>query len=198
MRPVISMNHRQEEILERIRERVLAKEQELRRSAEKETEIQTTLQALEEITQVPRSEMNRIAEEIRQSYAEPQPTTADPDEIPKARYKKLPATVRDALSRLPVLQRKAFWEEYQLSRRHIAIVYLLWLMPPPFSGHYLYLRNHLKQAFFFLSCGGLFLWWLVDLFRIPRLTEMENRKTARRILLKILRHHPLSTDRNPT
>lgn len=188
------MTDQQEEILIKIRERVLEREHQIRDREDREAQLEATLQALEEITDVPRSEMDRIAEEIRTAYENPVSERVEKTLVPVSQYEELPATVKDALSRLPGLLREEFWEEYRLQSRHTAISYLLWLIPPPFSCHYLYNRCHIRQILFFLTCGGLFIWWLVDLFRIPQLVQEENRKTARRILKKMLRYN-LSSNR---
>ena len=65
------MSDKQAELLDKIRERVLERERELKTKEDKEANIQATLQALEEITDVPRDEMDRIANEIRASYEQP-------------------------------------------------------------------------------------------------------------------------------
>ncbi|MBU2643525.1 TM2 domain-containing protein [bacterium] len=182
------MSKYQEEILDKIRERVLERERELRLKEDKEASIEATLQALEEITEVPREEMDRIAEEIRASYETPEQTASDYPALFNAQSDHLPATIREALLKLPAVLKDEFWEEYRIQSRSIAIAYVLWLIPPPFSCHYLYSRHLIKQFLFFLTCGGLFLWWFVDLFRMPQIIKEENRKSARKILRKMLRH----------
>ena len=47
------------------------REKEIHLEQDKEANMEATLQALEEITEVPREEMERIAEEIKASYEEP-------------------------------------------------------------------------------------------------------------------------------
>ncbi|NQU64040.1 MAG: TM2 domain-containing protein [SAR324 cluster bacterium] len=182
------MSENQEEILDQIRERVLERERELRLQEDKEATIQATLKALEEITAVPREEMDRIANKIRASYEFPDDTSNDYLTLFNQQTELLPATVREALSKLPVVLKDEFWEEYQIQSRNLAISYLLWLIPPPFSCHYLYSRHLLKQILYTITCGGLFLWWLVDFFRMPQIVQEENRRSARKILKKMLRH----------
>ena len=184
------MSDSQEEILDKIRERVLERERELRLSEDKEATLQATLQALEEITEVPREEMERIADEIRTAHETPEDTVKDTP-VPlnqEYEYEHLPATVREALSKLPVVLKDEFWEEYQIQTRSVAISYLLWLIPPPFSCHHLYSRHLFKQILFSVTCGGIFIWWFVDFFRIPQIVEAENRNSARKILKRLLRH----------
>lgn len=182
------MTKDQEEILDKIRERVLERERELRLKEDKEATIQATLQALEEITEVPREEMERIADEIRAAHDTPE---AVPTEYPERIQKSLvdlPATVKEALSKLPPVLQDEFREEYLIQHRSLPVSYLLWLIPPPFSCHYLYARRVFSQIIFTLTCGGLFIWWLADIFRMPQVVADENRKSARKILKKLLRH----------
>jgi hypothetical protein len=182
------MNDNQEEILDKIRERVLERERELRLKEDKEATIQATLQALEEITEVPREEMERIADEIRAAHDSPEKTVAKTTVLFNQEPEPLPATVREAVSKLPAVLKDEFWEEYQIQTRSVTISYLLWLIPPPFSCHHLYTRHLFRQILFTVTCGGLFIWWFVDFFRIPQLVEEENRNSARKILRKLLRH----------
>lgn len=182
------MSEDQEAMLDKIRERVLERERELRLKEDKEASIQATLQALEEITEVPREEMERIAEEIRAAHNAPEETVATFPEQQILPMEDLPATVNEALSRLPAVLKDEFLEEYQIHFRSLPVSYLFWLIPPPFSCHYLYSKRIFRQILFSLTCGGLFLWWLVDLFRMPQIVAEENRKSARKILKKLLRH----------
>ncbi len=182
------MGNKQEEILDEIRERVLERERELRLKEDKEASIQATLQALEEITEVPREEMDRIADEIRASHSDPETLSVDIPEKLREPLEGLPATVREALSKLPPVLKDEFREEYEIQFRSLPVSYLLWLIPPPLSCHYLYSRRVFSQILFTLTCGGFFIWWLADIFRMPQIVAEENRKAARKILKKLLRH----------
>lgn len=124
------MSEDHEEMLDRIREQVLERERELRLKENKEMSIQATLQALEEITEVPREEMERIADEIRASHNAPDTSSTTDPISPLQNPEHLPATVREALLKLPPILKDEFWEEYQLQSRNLAIAYILWLIPP--------------------------------------------------------------------
>lgn len=182
------MSDDQQSMLDEIRERVLERERELRLKEDKEASIQATLQALEEITEVPREEMERIADEIRATHSGAQETAAEPAAADWQPLAELPATVREALHRLPPVLKDEFREEYLIQYRSLPVSYLLWLIPPPFSCHYLYSKRIFKQLIFTVTCGGIFIWWLVDLFRMPQIVAEENRKSARKILKRLLRH----------
>lgn len=67
-------------------------------------------------------------------------------------------------------------ESRRKKRRH---AWLAWLL---LGSHYLYLGRPFTQAVFWLSLGGLLVWWVVDLFRIPAMVERCNRRTSHEIL----------------
>ncbi len=182
------MSDKQEEILDKIREKVLARERELQLEQDKEANLEATLQALEDITEVPRSEMIRIAEEIEASYANPPAKRQTILTVDEQFHSQLPATVREAISKLPQVLKDEFYEEYALAERKIGLSYLFWLIPPPFSCYYLYNNRIFRQILFTLTCGGLLIWWLVDSRRIRQIVHEENRKTARKFLKKMMRH----------
>lgn len=191
------MNDKQEEILDKIRERVLEREKELQLEQDKEANLEATLQALEEITEVPRAEMNRIAEEIKASYADPTATTPPQDNTAEMLVQdKLPATVREAVDKLPPILKQEFYEEYTLSERKLALSYLFLLIPPPFSCHYFYNNRILTQILYSITLGGFYIWWIVDLFRLPQLVQDENRNLARKFLKRMMKQS-LRRQRNP-
>ncbi len=182
------MTDKQEEILDKIRERVLERERELQLEQDKEANMDATLQALEDITEVPREEMDRIAEEIKASYENPKKTAVVNTSLPVPYQVDLPATVREAVSKLPPILKEEFYEEYAIAEKKKSLSYLFWLIPPPFSCHYFYNRRILMQILYFITCGGVFIWWIVDFFRIPQIVQEENRKTARKFLKKMMKH----------
>lgn len=53
------------------------------------------------------------------------------------------------------------------------IAYILWL----FGLHYLYLGKPFKWMLYFITLGGLGIWTLIDLFRIPKMVEVYNEKS---------------------
>jgi TM2 domain-containing membrane protein YozV len=57
--------------------------------------------------------------------------------------------------------------------------YLAWLC---LGSHYFYLGRPATQAIFWLTGGGLLLWWLADLFRIPGLVRRRNLRATREML----------------
>ncbi len=181
------MSDKQEEILDKIREKVLAREREIQLEQDKDANLEATLQALEDITEVPRAEMDRIAQEIEASYADP-PAKKDEVLSPTGQFhSQLPASVREAVSMLPQVLKEEFYEEYALAEKKTGLSYLFWLIPPPFSCHYLYNNRIFKQILFSMTMGGLMIWWMVDALRMKQIVQEENRKTARKFLKKMMK-----------
>lgn len=64
-------------------------------------------------------------------------------------------------------------------RKRRRYCYLAWLCV---GSHYLYLRRPITQLFFWLTLGGLLLWWLRDLFRVPDLVRRHNQRAMAKLL----------------
>ncbi len=183
------MSKNQEEILDEIRERVLEREKEIQIKQDKDANLDATLQALEAVTEVPREEMERIANEIKMSHETPEKQKSESSylPVPLPQIENLPATVCEAINKLPQILQEEFYEEYTISHKKIGLSYLFWLIPPPFSGHYLYNNRIFTQLFYFLTCGGFFIWWFADFFRMSDIVQDENRKIARKLLKKMMK-----------
>ena len=111
----------------------------------------------------------------------------DPTLVPWAFF---PPEVRQALIRLEGPLQEEFLAQYALESKSRLATFLFALLPPPLSAHYLYLGRWWVQVPYFLTLGGCFLWWLVDLFRTNGLTYRANREIARRIYRKLLKSPP--------
>jgi len=87
----------------------------------------------------------------------------------------LPAMVRNELVKLPPQKQEEFIEEYRRKAKSVGIAYILWLL---LGWHYVYLRKWGIQILFWLTLGGLFIWWLIDAFRIPGMIRDYNKDVA--------------------
>jgi hypothetical protein len=58
-------------------------------------------------------------------------------------------------------------------RKKKRYAYPAWLC---LGSHYLYLDRPFTQLLFWLTLGGLLLWWVADFFRLPALVEEHNRR----------------------
>jgi len=76
----------EKKILEEITERVLEKDDKLRREKERLTQAESTLEALDEMTELSRDEVNRIAREVRSKY-EPKPPPKAPPQAPRPTHR---------------------------------------------------------------------------------------------------------------
>ena len=98
--------------------------------------------------------------------------------IPPPVASALPHTVREQLACLSPDQQRAFLWRYR-SQAKTPVVAFFVLLP---GWHYLYLRKHRLQVLFWLTCGGLGVWWLVDLFRVRRLVQDHNHALAGNVM----------------
>ncbi len=95
--------------------------------------------------------------------------------VPGSIANTLPAMVRNELAKLSAQKQEEFVEEYLRKRKGSGMAYLCWLI---LGLHYGYLRKWGLQIVFWLTGGGLFIWWLIDLFRIPGLIGDFNKDVA--------------------
>jgi len=95
--------------------------------------------------------------------------------IPQSISDNLPAMVRNELTKLPAQKQEEFLEEYRRKAKSTGVAYTLWLL---LGLHYAYLRKWGLQILFWLTGGGFFIWWLVDLFRIPAMIRDYNKDVA--------------------
>lgn len=103
--------------------------------------------------------------------------------ISQSVLRSLPISVRDTLPKLPREKQEQFLEEYRKRSKSIVIAYLRWIILP--YQHYAYLEKNLQMVVYLLSVGGLGVWAIIDLFRIPGLVRQYNRDAARMALAEI-------------
>lgn len=105
--------------------------------------------------------------------------------IPGSIFDNLPAMVRNEVVKLPPQKQEEFVEEYRRKAKSTGPAYLLWLF---LGWHYVYLRKWGIQILFWVTLGGLFVWWLIDLFRIPGMVMDYNKDVSVDVLrnLKVL------------
>lgn len=88
-----------------------------------------------------------------------------------------PSMVRKEFEGLSFEEQESFIEEFKRKQRQLVIAYILWL----FSLHYFYIRNDKKirlSLLFWLTGGGLAIWWIIDAFRIPKIIDNHNKDLA--------------------
>ncbi len=86
----------------------------------------------------------------------------------------LPARVKEIQATLDPEVHEAFARDYTRRRKSLLITYLLL----PLGFHYLYLERIVLLVAFVSTAGGLFIWTIVDLFRIPGMVARQNESIA--------------------
>lgn len=96
--------------------------------------------------------------------------------IPASIADKLPAMVRNELAKMPAQRQQEFVEEYRRKSKSLGLAYLFLLIV--FALHYGYVRKWGLQVVFWLTAGGLGIWWLIDIFRLPGIVGGYNKDMA--------------------
>jgi hypothetical protein len=108
----------------------------------------------------------------------PLATLAIPERVATA----LPATVRAELARLPAAKQNEFVAAFQIRSRSLLLAYLTSLI----YCHYALLgRWAMSGALFvslFLAVAVGWIWWLIDLVRMPEMVREHNDRVAAEIL----------------
>lgn len=84
--------------------------------------------------------------------------------------------IKYELAKWPVQKQDMFVEEYRKRTKSVGIAYLFLIII--LSLHYGYLRKWGIQVLFWITGGGLGIWWLIDLFRLPGLVKNYNNDIA--------------------
>lgn len=93
--------------------------------------------------------------------------------------KSLPPSVQDVVSKMNPQSRSIFFQEYRQKRKPIFAGYILWCV---FALYYAYYRKIGLQFIFWITGGGLGIWWIIDLLRMPSIARDANDQIARNIL----------------
>jgi hypothetical protein len=91
----------------------------------------------------------------------------------------LPPSVQHVVEQMDNASQAAFFNEYELKKKKLSIGYVLWLI---FGFHYLYYGKGWLQLFYWVTLGGLGIWALIDLFRMPSIRDEANEQIARQTL----------------
>lgn len=89
---------------------------------------------------------------------------------------ELPVVVRNELAALPAEWQQEFAEEYTRNKKSLGLAYLFLIIV--FWAHYGYLKKWGLQVLFWITAGGLGIWWLIDIFRLPGLVKNYNSDLA--------------------
>jgi len=92
----------------------------------------------------------------------------------------LPSDLRNTFLLLPGYKKREFVNRYHQSKISLSIGYLMLLFIFPF--HYAYQGKWGKQLAFWLTGGGLLVWWFFDFFRLPGMVRDYNAEVGARVL----------------
>ena len=94
----------------------------------------------------------------------------------------VPSAVRDRVAALPEQRQHEFVGAYNRQARSTATAYFLCLLV---GAHYAYVGRRGIQIVFWVTLGGLLIWWVVDLFRIPAMIRRYNEEVATNIMRRL-------------
>ena len=89
--------------------------------------------------------------------------------------KEIPSNLQEKLKTLDGLDLDAFMREYSSSKKSKPLAFWLLL---PFGLHYAYIGRWWLSVAFIFTCGGIAVWWLVDLFRVRQMIGRYNEDLA--------------------
>lgn len=87
----------------------------------------------------------------------------------------LPAMVKDELSGMPAAKQEQFMEDFKRKSKSVGVAYLLWVV---LGLHYGYLGKWGLQVVYWITGAGVFVWAIIDLFRIPGMVRDHNKDAA--------------------
>lgn len=70
-------------------------------------------------------------------------------------------------------QQKAYVLSAQAREKDTGLAYLFWFV---FGVHYFYLNKPIVNIIYWLTLGGLGIWIIIDLFRIPGMVRARNKE----------------------
>lgn len=87
---------------------------------------------------------------------------------------RLPRAARRQLKNMPDYAKSIYKAEYKNTKKSQLVASVMWLI----GWHYAYLDQWGVQLVFWLTGGGLLLWWLADFFRVGHMVNRYNKLMA--------------------
>jgi len=100
--------------------------------------------------------------------------------IPGSLIAKLPEPVKNEFIISSSSKQDLFIKLY-LKESHSLWLTYLFLLPTLLSFHYGALKDWSKQILFWITGGGLLVWWLIDIVRLPAIIKAKNETIAYRL-----------------
>ncbi|MBC3538703.1 TM2 domain-containing protein [Rufibacter sediminis] len=106
--------------------------------------------------------------------------------LPASFLRQLPYMAQVDLPMLSPQIQNSFFTQYVQRQKSTGFAYLLWVF---FGLHYAYVNRWGIQFLFWITAGGLGLWWFIDLFRMPGIVRKYNHDMALQCLASIRMAH---------
>jgi type II secretory pathway pseudopilin PulG len=97
-------------------------------------------------------------------------------------FPEISEVVAQKLAKMDNLAQHAFIVEFNKRKKSSFMAFILWFA---LGLHYAYLGRVWITIVFMLSLGGLWIWWFIDLFRIPSMVRDYNKSVAINVLRDI-------------
>ncbi len=95
---------------------------------------------------------------------------------------QIPDAIKAKLQSMTPLNQSAFVAEFNRKRKSTLLAFvLLWIL----GLHYAYLGKWWMTLIFWITFGGLFIWWFIDLFRVFGMVRDYNKTVAFNVLKDI-------------
>ena len=89
------------------------------------------------------------------------------------KWKDERAQLDSLISELTPEARDKFYKKWEENKKSVAIGYLFWMAG---GTHYIYTKKYVKQVLFWGTIGGIFLWYILDLFLMYFVVDTYNRE----------------------
>ena len=104
-------------------------------------------------------------------------------EMPANIREGIPEVVIRKLSAMDELTQEAFLTEFKQEKKSALIGFILLLLCP--GWHYFYIGKVWMNLLFWITLGGFFFWWFIDLFRVSEMVRDYNKTVAIGVLKEI-------------
>lgn len=101
--------------------------------------------------------------------------------LPSSLSNVLPSVVKGALASLGAIQQQMFVEEYNRKKKSVFVAYVCLLV----GLQYGYLRKWGLQVVFWITAGGVFIWWIILLFSLSSKVKNYNRDVAIEVMRNV-------------
>jgi len=100
--------------------------------------------------------------------------------IDKSLIEQLPESIKNDIIASSTSKQLLFSKLY-VEESHSLVLTYLFLLPAVLSFHYGAMNNWSKQILFWLTGGGLLVWWIIDIIRLPAILKEKNDMIAHQI-----------------